>query len=336
MSKSLGNLNHSSLFLLSIIIISCGGIKTGGRKTDVSSQKNINQTQNSSNAELTETDELFLANCNEKNECEIVDERACKTEVCEDNLIDYALDNDSSELNYLFLANCDREQNCQIVPDTECSKIECRDNLIEYLLKRTNIEIPKTTSSGPSDISSSVSLRNVGERISFTYNPSRRDKAKEYMKNVKQNLEGSELKFLNTSKKLKALGKLKKLRQKKSIAAPVAIENLYSIRRIMFDKSQIDTFIDRCKEYGCKDINLEILGFANPETENNFTTRKISTRNISTRIHRTPEQCKELDTKEKCVKGWFEGNQDSNQCDGDEVFDSLWRELRFLGKPGHV
>ena len=214
MSKSLGNLNHSSLFLLSIIIISCGGIKTGGRKTDVSSQKNINQTQNSSNAELTETDELFLANCNEKNECEIVDERACKTEVCEDNLIDYALDNDSSELNYLFLANCDREQNCQIVPDTECSKIECRDNLIEYLLKRTNIEIPKTTSSGPSDISSSVSLRNVGERISFTYNPSRRDKAKEYMKNVKQNLVGSELKFLNTSKKLKALGKLKKLRQK--------------------------------------------------------------------------------------------------------------------------
>ena len=230
----------------------------------------------------------FLANCNEKNECEIVDEKACETEICEDNLIDYALDNDSSELNYLFLANCDNEQNCQIVPDTECSKIECRDNLMEYLLKRANIEIPTTKLTG----ANATNLRKVGERISFTYKPSRREKAKEYMKHVKQNLKEANLKIAQSTEKLKVSGELRKLRTKKSLAAPKALENYYSLRRIAFDKSKIDNWIDQCKDQGCIDVKLTIVGFANPDMATSFRQRKISRRNISTRFHRTQRNVK--------------------------------------------
>ena len=70
------------------------------------------------------------------------------------------------------------------------------------------------------------------KRISFTYKPSRREKAKEYMKHVKQNLKEANLKIAQSTKKLKVSGELRKLRTKKSLAAPKALENYYSLRRI--------------------------------------------------------------------------------------------------------
>ena len=250
-------LHGNFCLLIALILSSC-------------SMDSINRrfARGSANQYSASYDELFLANCDDNNTCEIVTEDECDQLTCVDNYIDHVLDNRDEDLYNLFFANCDGKNSCEIVSDKECGSENCGANVMEYLRNKARISNRRSVDSKGSELT----------RSSFVFSPSRQKKASIYMKNVKGFDESKRYVFRRSEKRrFKVYDKQTRNFNLKSKATAETLDKLYKFRRYLIHPDKFE-MIDYCRENGCKNLNIE---FSHP-SNNRVSTRSFSlTSNVS-------------------------------------------------------